>query len=265
MKKVIEYYELYEEGKLDIADGIISKRNDYYKKFHDAMYYVGYCFNNLDNIELELDEFSSLIKYAMNLDFIGLNEEKDLVEYAELIKRIPSDISSLSKAMYLSILEDVYSKNFFEMYNLEEGMKKYLYGDPFKMEADSKIYFLRDEFDKYVKDSLQKIEDECRFYPKEFIDNMSYIFLDKNYELEYMFSNLPSSRLVTEDYREAPENMVPYSVLLYEDYLAGDKELTKYPEVLNNYKIYKKGENLVPFTKSEFIKDILENRKVKSK
>lgn len=264
MKTIYDYYQDFESKKLRISMLFDVSNNEEYKKIYDALYYVGFCIEGLEDIELEFDDFMSLLKYASKLDVISFKEEEDLIEYANLLKRIPKDVDEKSKAMYRNILEDVYSKNFYEMYNLEEKVNKKLCKNPEELESSSGLYLLRNEFDKYVSESLSYIKEACKEYPKNFSDSVSYLFLCKNYDPNYMIESLPSKELVCKDY-EALEgkSMVPYSEKLYEDYVSGDKELSKYPEEFNNYKIYKKGERKVPFSKSEFIKNIEENRKVK--
>lgn len=227
-----------------------------------------------DETILSNDEFAALINFSANNEYEG-NDINEINKFIKSMKDFnisdDEELTCLFSKYYDSLVmsnEEKVSelKQLFARYQSEkhEGFKngKFILEENKTFQAIEKYLMISKSVSiEYKSSKIKEIEEFLSnedfrgktTYEVELIHQLKKY----NYDVDYILNNVPDINLVREDFEATKgRSFLPYCVLFLREYLAGDIELSKYPENLGNYNIHKGGISPVPFTKSQYIESI---------
>lgn len=227
-----------------------------------------------DRTLLSNDEFAALINFSINNEYEG-NDINEINKFIKCMKDLnisdDEELTHLFSEYYDSLVmsdkEKVSNlKQLFNRYKSEKNDALLNGKSPLKskktlLEIEKYLVISKSEAAEYKSSKIKEIEEYLskeEFSGKEIYEiELIHQLRKYNYNTEYILSNVPDINLVREDFESLNgKSFLPYSVIFLREYLAGDKELSKYPENLGSYNIHSFGIRPVPFTKSQYVKSM---------
>ena len=182
---------------------------------------------------MEIEGFMGIIKTFQKL-YGGKNEKgKDLQE--------------------LKTISSMYKRHFDMNYDLKNVINKYYGMHKSLIGVADAIERLYDEYCIEVEEDMEKFDFALEGYNANFSYDAKKLYINENQDVDHLIECLPSKEIINADYElQEKEDIIPYSLFLYQRYVLGDTELEEFKDTFEPYK----GTIDVPFTKEEFLSSI---------
>lgn len=181
----------------------------------------------------------------------------------------------LTKDALISISRE-YIKDLFDKYQLIEKLSMMIrqYGkvDTTFEQFMDEVLIVADKEERVYKDVASNIRIHYGHYPYDFVKHFEKFVQEHHISWEQFYQSVPSAELIYRDQLTLRElslrskdcfgMCLPITYQMFEDYLDGDTELSKYEDTLEYYASASGAKILVPFTKQEFLDSIQETHKI---